>query len=243
MTINNLDVVAIIPARDNSKRVPGKNFKPLAGKLLVDYTIQAALDSLYIDKIVVTSNNLGHLYDLKSRFSGTSKPWCLISRPEYLAQDHVQVSEVTLHAFREAVQRGFMTENELIVSLAPTSPLRSATTIDMCIGQAYHNRGGTTFTVTESSGFYWGKEAQEWVPYGHNPLRRYGGQDHKQYFSPMYKENGAVYIVDAHKFGLETVLRFPPYLPVVVPEIESIDVDTPEDWEKAESVLRKKVKQ
>ena len=85
--INNLNVIAIIPARGGSKRLPGKNILDLAGKPLIAWTIEAALNSKYIDKIVVSTDD-EKILDISSQYGvDIVKKACCIS---YRHSEHIR---------------------------------------------------------------------------------------------------------------------------------------------------------
>ena len=95
VVINGKSVLAIIPARDGSKRLPRKNVLPLAGKPLIVWTIEAGLKSKYIDRIIVSTDS----EEIKevSLKCGTEVPFI---RPLHLATDHASTEEVILHSLK-----------------------------------------------------------------------------------------------------------------------------------------------
>ena len=115
-------IVAIILARGNSKRIPRKNLKPLGGKALVEWTMDAAYQARrfgFINQVYLTTENLeiAELGQMKYLI-----PW--LARPKELSQDHVQSSEVFLFALRQL--QYINVKPTALVLLAPTSPLRTA---------------------------------------------------------------------------------------------------------------------
>jgi CMP-N,N'-diacetyllegionaminic acid synthase len=120
--------VAIIPARGGSKGVPKKNIIDVKGKPLIYYTLKRALDSNYIDEIVVSSDDDEILKIVSELFPSV----ILIKRPDYLSGDESKSSDVILHAL------GFLEKNynfdlKYIVMLESTSPLRDINLIDNAI--------------------------------------------------------------------------------------------------------------
>lgn len=114
--INGKAVLAIIPARSGSKGLPGKNIKDLCGKPLIAWPIHAAKSSLYIDKIIVSTDD-PQIADI-ARQEGAEVPFL---RPEELATDDSTTISVILHAinFLSEIRETF----EYCVLLEPTSPL------------------------------------------------------------------------------------------------------------------------
>ena len=119
--------LAIIPARGGSKGIPKKNIKSLLGKPLIQYTIESALKSKYLDKIVVSTDDK-KIADISEKL-GAEIP-CL--RPKKLARDNTLILPVLQHMVN------FLKKKEnynpfAIVLLQPTSPLRTVRHIDEAI--------------------------------------------------------------------------------------------------------------
>ena len=106
----------IIPARGNSKRLPGKNMKILGSKPLIQYSIDFALNSFPSDSIWVNSDNLEII-----KFA-TSKGVKTLIRPNYLASDHT--STVDVLKFHIEFYKENNIECDAIILLQPTNPFR-----------------------------------------------------------------------------------------------------------------------
>ena len=124
--INGNKVLAIVPARSGSKGLPGKNSKILAGKPLVQYSLEAGVDSQYIDDVLLTSDcpicmNLANSMGVMVPFS----------RPASLSGDQVASSSVIIHTVQYLKKQGL--EYGILVLLEPTSPLRTASDIDTAL--------------------------------------------------------------------------------------------------------------
>ena len=124
--INNKRVVAIIPARGGSKRLPRKNVLPLAGKPLIVWSIEAALASVYIDKTIVSTDD-AEIAEI-SRIAGASVPFM---RPPELASDTATSADVVMHALDYLDSQN--DHYYYSVLLQPTSPLRTNTDIDAAL--------------------------------------------------------------------------------------------------------------
>lgn len=122
--INGKTIVAIIPARSGSKGLPGKNTKVLCGKPLIAWSIEAGLQSKYIDVVVVStdSQEIARI----ARDFGASVPFI---RPSELATDTATSFEVIKHTL-DYFQIEFNKAFDYTVLLEPTSPLREKTDID-----------------------------------------------------------------------------------------------------------------
>ena len=118
--INNKRVIALIPARGGSKRLPQKNILPLAGKPLIGWTIEAAKQSSYIDRIIVSTDD-STIADISLLFSAEVPEL----RPNFLATDEAKTEDVVLHILDK-----FIEDEEILIILQPTSPLRTSKHID-----------------------------------------------------------------------------------------------------------------
>lgn len=159
--------VALIPARGGSKGLPRKNIKPLAGKPLIAWSIESALNSRSIDAVIVSTED-DEIADISKSFGAE-----VIKRPLHLASD-----EATTIAVLRDVAEKTPNGNEFVV-LQPTSPLRSTGLIDSCI-EAF-----STGEYTNLATGYW-CQYQEFG--SHNNRRR---QDYKGFFY----DDGNVYIL------------------------------------------------
>jgi CMP-N-acetylneuraminic acid synthetase len=125
--INGKRVLALIPARENSKGLPGKNIKMLCGKPLINWTIDVALSSRFVDDVVVSTDGL-QIAEV-SRSAGAKVPFI---RPEILARDESNSIEVALHALTELPKQG-IEHYEYLILLEPTSPIRTSQDIDTMV--------------------------------------------------------------------------------------------------------------
>lgn len=124
--INNKSVIAIVPARAGSKGLPGKNIKLLNSKPLINWTIEQALDSSFIDNVVV-STDCPRIYMIATR-AGATVPFL---RPKSLATDNSSTYDVIGHCikFYSLLNINY----DYIVLMEPTSPLRKKNDIDNMI--------------------------------------------------------------------------------------------------------------
>src|SRR3972149_628750 len=122
-----MKILAFIPARAGSKRVPNKNIKPLNCKPLIVYTIEAAIRTRHINRVVVSTNS-SEIAEIAERYAA-EVPFL---RPEEISNSDSTEMEYFEHAL------DWFAENEsyipdLIVLLYPTSPLRKTESIDSAI--------------------------------------------------------------------------------------------------------------
>ena len=133
----NKKFLAIIPARGGSKRLPRKNVLDLCGKPLIAYTIEAALKSKYIDKVIVSSDD-EEILNISSNFGAD-----IIKRPIDLAND----TATTIDAIKHTIDN--FENYDYIVLLQPTSPLRNEKHIDEAIELLEKKKADAVVSVCE----------------------------------------------------------------------------------------------
>jgi len=122
-------ILAIIPARGGSKGIKGKNLRTLNGKSLVEHSILRAIESEYIDDIILSSDDKNILA------VGERYPINIEQRPSELAEDQTPMKDVILAVLKRVIKEGKTYSS--FVLLQPTSPLRSSKDIDRTIESLY----------------------------------------------------------------------------------------------------------
>jgi N-acylneuraminate cytidylyltransferase len=118
--INGKRVLAIIPARGGSKGLPRKNILPLGGLPLIGWSVNAALNSKYVDRVILSSDD--EEVCTVAQELGCDVPF---KRPSELATDTANTASVVSHAVGQCGD-GY----DIILLLQPTSPLRTVTDVD-----------------------------------------------------------------------------------------------------------------
>lgn len=131
--INGETVLGVIPARAGSKRVPDKNLRSYRGKPLLQWAIEGARGSKYLDRLVVSSDSPAALQMAEAHEAEA------VARPAWLATDHAMNEGVLIHLLYT------LRWYDWVVLLQPTSPLRTAQDIDTCIERAQAGKGCVTF--------------------------------------------------------------------------------------------------
>ena len=131
--ISGKSVLAIIPAREGSKRIPLKNLTIYRGKPLIQHAIDHAAGSEYIDSIIISSDSDAII---QYAFQKCAKGLSWIKRPDYLASDFASSEAVVAHVIHHCEPLP-----DYFVLLQPTSPLRTSADIDTCIRRAHQGKG------------------------------------------------------------------------------------------------------
>jgi CMP-N,N'-diacetyllegionaminic acid synthase len=219
-------VLAVIPARAGSKGLPGKNFLSLSGKPLIQWTIEAALETPGIDHVVVTSDD-ELVLELAKSLRVTA-----YRRSSELCGDFSQASDVI-----EDVVSAFP-EYQTIIYLQPTSPLRRGSHISEALEKFNTGLKIPVISVVEVT------QPPEWMftlnlqgrLESYLPADEIRRQDTQLKFIP----NGAIYI--AHIDSLKSdgfVFSKSNSLPFIMDSKTSVDIDDKFDFELAEWIIKK----
>lgn len=217
-----MKVIAIIPAREGSKGIAGKNMKLFNGKPLIEWTINAALKAEFVDRVFVSTDS-NQIADF-SKNLGIDIPFL---RPRELAKDFSYVIETVIHTIN------IFLEYDYVILLQPTSPLRNSNDIDSVIKLSIENDFRSIVSISEAQYlpqlFYQLKEDASLIPLFEN-----NKSFNRQEFSSYYILNGACYfasrklILENKKFISDDTLGY------IMPKERSIDIDTYYDWSIAE---------
>ena len=219
-------VIGVIPARGGSKGVPRKNIRPLAGKPLIAWTIEAARQSHSIDRLVLSSDD-EEIIAIAEEW-GCESPFL---RPSELALDSTPTIDVVLHLLRE-----LPSAHDYVVLLQPTSPLRTAAdidaTIEHCIAAAAPSC--VSLVVAEKSPYKMYSFDSEGRM---NPLLP-TSTTIRQQLPTAYLTNGAVYATQRDWLLREQRFEGIGAVGYVMPPERSLDIDTEIDFIVAAALLR-----
>jgi CMP-N,N'-diacetyllegionaminic acid synthase len=222
-------VLGLIPAKLGSTRLPGKNIRPLGGKALLAWTVDAAKASGALDRLVVSTES--EQVAQVARACGAEVPFM---RPAELARDPAGVVQVALHALETLREAG--ARFRTVVILLPTCPFRSAQDIRDAFSLYEKNDGQFLMSVS---------------PYPHTPFAamrlqdgllapwfpQYSGKK-SQELPDAWRPNGALHILDVAAFEKTRSYYSQPLLGYPMPAERSVDIDTEADWRDAERSLQ-----
>jgi CMP-N,N'-diacetyllegionaminic acid synthase len=229
-------VLGLIPARGGSKGIPRKNIAPLAGKPLLAYTAAAALAATRLTRVIVSTDD-GAIAEV-ARSCGVDVPFM---RPASLATDAASSLAVVQHAVRWLEEQG--EKYNAICLLQPTSPLREADEIDACVALLAAGDCTAVMTVRPIPDEFNPHWAYEYDAGGYlrvstgeeNPISR------RQDLPDAYYRDGSV-IVTRRDTVMEQNSLYGAHVAGYRVESEPwVDIDTPADLQRAETLLVRRV--
>jgi N-acylneuraminate cytidylyltransferase len=226
-----MPLIAIIPARGGSKRIPRKNIRPFCGRPMIAYPLAAARESGLFEVIHVSTEDP----DVTATAESLGFP-VAFPRPAELADDHVGIFPVLRHAVEAFAARG--RQFDAVCMIAPCSPLLEAA--DLAAAAALFRRHGGKKLVLAVATY---PAPVEWA----FRLAADGGltaEDAASHAKRSQDLPPAYY--DAGTFSIHPIGDFAPGADIagrasvgyVLPRRKAVDIDTPEDWEIAETLYR-----
>lgn len=228
---NTAGPVALITARGGSKRVPGKNLRPLGGKPLIAWTIEAALGAKTLSRVLVSTDD-EKIAEVAAR-AGAEVPFL---RPAALSGDTSPHYDVVAHAL-DWLEYEEGRSPELLCLLQPTSPLRTSADIDGLIGVVETSGADSGFTVSKipiHPSYMYRLDAEGW---SRSYLPRQDKYLRSQDVEPLYYVNGAAYVLRPATFAERRSILCDRPISYVMPPERSVDIDDEHDLILAQALL------
>lgn len=226
-----MTVLALIPARAGSKRLPGKNIKLLGGKPLIEWSIDVAKNIDDICDILVSTDD-ECIADI-AKNAGALAPWL---RPADLSNETASSADVAMHAldWYESVKG----KTDGLLLLQPTSPFRTRETILRGLSLFKKDKNHRSVVGVSRAETHpmmcFSIEGDLMIPFIDGVEYHSRSQD----LPPAYKVNGSFYLVSSDKFRATKSFYDSDTLPLLIDSFEeSIDIDTELDWKMAELTL------
>jgi N-acylneuraminate cytidylyltransferase len=222
-------ILALVTARSGSKRLPGKNIRPLAGKPLIAWSIDAANDIPEICDILVSTDD--PVIASVCKKAGVYVPWL---RPEELAGDTSSSVDVALHALDwYETEKGVV---DGLLLLQPTSPFRTKATVQRGIELfGKHGRQPVLGVSPTHAHPMWmfKMEGDYLVPIMSEQEVEIRSQD----LPPVYVVNGGFYLISPSELRMRRSFVGLKTIPLMIDSFqEALDIDTEWDWKTAESI-------
>jgi N-acylneuraminate cytidylyltransferase len=222
--------IAIIPARGGSKRIPRKNINDFCGKPMIAWSIEAALKSHCFDRVIVSTDDQ-EIAEVAQKY-GAEVPFI---RPSELANDFAGTIPVVKHATEWLIQH--QQKPSLVCCLYATAPFVTTEDLQRGLKQQQQTNADYTFTVTS-------------YPFPIQRAIKITPQNSVEMFSPeyfntrsqdleeAYHDAGQFYWGKADAWLEEKIIFSPESTPLVLPRHRVQDIDTPEDWIRAEMMFQ-----
>ena len=229
-----MNILGIIPARGGSKTVPGKNIKLLAGKPLLQYTVDTAKASKYLSKLILSSDddaimNVANQLNLEVPFK----------RPSNLAQDNSPTLPVIQHALNFYKDQGIYFD--AVCLLQVTSPFKTTEFIDNAIERFIKSKADALVSVK--------KVPDEYNPHwtfkvnNNDYLDLSTGEEkiitRRQDLPMTYHRDGIIYLTKTNVLLEQNSLYGDTLAYIESPPNFNVNIDTMEDWEKAVAMVQK----
>ncbi len=222
--------VAIIPARGGSQRIPRKNIKAFCGKPIIAWSVEAAMESGCFDKVIVSTDDPG-IAEIAQKY-GAETPFI---RPDELADEHTGTVAVVNHAI-DWLER-HRTVPELVCCIYATAPFIQGADIKQ--GLEILQKTGADFTFSVTSYAF--------------PIQRairLNNENRVEMINPKffdtrsqdleetYHDAGQFYWGKKSAWLKNNMMFSPKSAPVILPRHRVQDIDTLEDWKRAELMFK-----
>lgn len=214
-------IAAFVPMRHHSERVPGKNYRPFAGKPLYHWIVSSLLSCPGITEVVIDTDSPLIMEDAAEHFPGV----CVLERPEHLRAGSIPMNDVLLNSVRQI-------DADFYLQTHSTNPLLKAETIQRGVDaflQSYPSHD-SLFTVTRLYKRLWDSLAR---PINHNPNILLRTQD----LPPIYEENSCFYIFTRDTLEQQHNRLGSRPLMFEISPLEAQDIDEEMDFTIAEQIF------
>lgn len=233
-----MNIIAVIPARSGSKRVPSKNIRNFHGKPLIAWAIEASNRSALITKTVLSTNDIGTA-DI-ARAYGAEVPFL---RPEELAQDTTKIEPVLIHMIEELQKDG--TKIDAIVLLMATNPLRTTAHLDEAI-KLYKESGATSVVAVHET---LGNTNPHWILKKDDAGVRFFNDtslkhiiSRSQDLPPCYSRNDIVYVINPENLYESPSNLYGDAVELYLMDSKyDADINSEEDWHIAHDKFKRHI--
>jgi YrbI family 3-deoxy-D-manno-octulosonate 8-phosphate phosphatase len=224
-----MEILTIIPARGGSKGIPRKNIRPILGKPLIAYSIEQALATAAVTRVVVSTDD-AEIAEVARQYGAE-----IVHRPAEIAGDTATSESALLHVL-DHLRDGEGYTPDLVVFLQATSPLRQPDDIQRAITTLIMQQADSLFSASMLHGFVWRQrdDTGEVASFNYDHLNRPRRQDLDHH---DVQENGSIYIFKPsvmrehnNRLGGKVALH-------VMDVLDSFQVDEPDDLELMERLL------
>lgn len=228
-------VLALIPARGGSKSIPRKNIRTFAGHPLIAYSIAAGLAAETVTRLIVSTDD-EEIAEVARRY-GAETPFL---RPADLAEDHTPDLPVFQHALNWLMEHESY-RPEVVVQLRPTSPLRRVWHIDQAVYRLLERPDADSIRTVcvpfQNPYKMWKIGADGFMQPLLQSAHREPYNMPRQLLPEIYWQTGYVDAARSDTILNKGSITGDAILPLVIPPEDWIDIDSPDDWRRAERLL------
>lgn len=211
--------IALVPLRGGSKNIPKKNVKPIAGKPLTAWVLEAAASCSGINAVYVSTDSK----EIAGVVQGLGLGIQLIMRPAEFATDEASTESVMLHFMSEI-------DFDVLVTIQATSPLLEARDLDQALNQFHGHKLDSMLSAVRTKRFFWHDDG---TAINYDPAHR----PRRQEFPGTLMENGAFYItrreiLERHQCRLGGKIGI-----YEMDESTALEIDEPDDWDRVEQLM------
>jgi CMP-N-acetylneuraminic acid synthetase len=220
----NPTVIALLPMKGNSERVPNKNMKEFSGKPLYQATLDVLLECSVIDKVVVNTDSNRIKKDIEQNYDNKV---IVIDRPKEICGDYVSMNKIIGHDINTQ-------SADIFIQTHSTNPLLKKETlveaIKKMISSTRTGHNDSVFSVTKTQKRFYNEDT---TPMNHDPKMLV-----TQHLPPIFEENSCFYIFTKESFIMnENRIGSKPFM-FEIDKIEATDIDDPEDFIIAEILYK-----
>lgn len=217
--MSDYQLVALLPMKANSERIPGKNFKEFAGKPLFRWILDTLLEIQEIEKVVINTD----ARDILEKHGLVDTDRVIIrQRKEALLGDFASMNLILQDDIENVSADCYMMTHN-------TNPLMTSRTVRAALAAFRQSSNDSLFTVNRHQTRFYTKDAE---PINHDPDNLIRTQD----LEPWFEENSCLYIFTRESFGKTNARIGESPMIFEMKKTESIDLDEPEDWAIAEAI-------
>ena len=219
-------IIALLPMKGNSERVPNKNLKDFCGKPLYHFTLETLLSSKYISQVIINTDSAKIKEDAKNNFGDKV---IIHDRPKEIQGDFVSMNKILEYDISNS-------EADIYIQTHSTNPLLNVDSINAAIEQMINNLKNndydSIFSVTKIQTRLYNEKGEA---FNHNPQELLRTQD----LPPLFEENSNFYIFTESSFKNSNGKRIGNNAKMFeIAKLEAVDIDEPQDFIIAEMLYR-----
>jgi len=223
--------IAIVPMRHHSQRVTQKNYRTLGNLPLYQHIIETILSCDQIEQLIIETDSPNIKAGVQEKYSGARIT--ILDRPETHTSPEISMNQILILAVKRLLESKLITEQTMIIQTHATNPFLTTHTIESALEQFRESQPETLMTVAKYQKRLWTPDGQ---PLNHSPTKLLQTQD----LRPVYEENSSLYLFTVktlllHQNRLGGHIKF-----YAMNLLESWDIDTEEDFQIAELILKHK---